>query len=106
MSNRIPSSSNRSKIVAQKPIEPSSSPNNANPNVGRSFYVIKIQKELQDKINIHLFNPTIYRFVGRSVISDYLGYCTDWTTWYLPKKLYNKNLKIVSFDKTQITVGW
>jgi len=79
---------------------------NAKPNVGRSFYVIKIHKELQDKINIYLFKPTIYRFADRSVVSDYLGYCTDWTTWYLPKRLHNKNLKIVSYDKTQITVGW
>ena len=75
-------------------------------HVGRSFYVIKIHKELQDKINIHLFKPTIYRFVERSVVSDYLGYCNNWTSWYLPKKLHNKNLKIVSCDKTQITVAW
>jgi hypothetical protein len=76
------------------------------PNVGRSFYVIKIHKELQDKINIHLFKPTIYRFVERSVVSEYLGYCTDWITWYLPKRLHNKNLKILSYDKTQITLCW
>ena len=83
-----------------------SSQNCSNTHVGRSFYVIKIHKELQDKINIHLFKPTIYRFVERSVVSDYLGYCNNWTSWYLPKRLHNKNLKIVSYDETQITVGW
>jgi|JI10StandDraft_1071094.scaffolds.fasta_scaffold800852_3 hypothetical protein len=74
--------------------------------VSGSFYEIKIHKSDSEIINEYLFEPTIYRYKEVSVVHDYLNFPHNWRSWHLPKKLHKKDLKIISFDKTKIVVGW
>jgi hypothetical protein len=74
--------------------------------VSGSFYEIKITKSDSEIINEYLFKPTIYRYKEVSVIHDYLNFPHNWRSWHLPKKLHKKDLKIISFDKKKIIVGW
>ena len=74
--------------------------------VSGSFYEIKINKLDSEIINEYLFSPKIVRFVDSTSICCYLNFPHNLTTWKLPKRLHKKDLKIISFDKAQIVVGW
>lgn len=74
--------------------------------VSGSFYEIEIHKSHSKIINEYLFNPKIVKFVDSTSICCYLNFPLNWTNWHLPKRLHKKDIKIISFDKTKIVVGW
>lgn len=74
--------------------------------VSGSFYTIKIDKADSEIINEKLFEPKIQKFLHSTSVCCYLNFPKNWVNWELPKRLHKKNLKIISFDKTKIVVGW
>jgi hypothetical protein len=74
--------------------------------VSGSFYEIKIHKSDSEIINEYLFSPKIVKFMDSTSICCYLNFPNNWVNWQLPKRLHIKDLKIISFDKTKIIVGW
>ena len=74
--------------------------------VSGSFYEIKIDKEDSEIINEKLFEPKIQKFLDSTSVCCYLNFPKNWANWELPKRLHKKDLKIISFDKTKIVVGW
>ena len=75
-------------------------------DVNGSFYLISIDKEYSEIINENIFKPKIVKFLDSTSICCYLNFPYNWMNWCLPKKLHKKNLKIISFNKTQIVIGW
>jgi hypothetical protein len=74
--------------------------------VSCSFYEIKIDKADSEIINEKLFEPKIQKFLDSTSVCCYLNFPKNWANWELPKRLHKKDLKIISFDKTKILVGW
>jgi hypothetical protein len=75
-------------------------------NVCGSFYEIIIHKSDSEIINEYMFSPKIVKFVDSTSICCYVNFPHNWANWRLPKRLHKKDLKIVSFDKMKIVVGW
>jgi len=90
----------------QKYVKRSTKPASCQTAVRSSFYEIKIHKSDSEIINEYLFSPKIVKFVDSTSICCYLNFPYNWANWQLPKRLHKKDLKIISFDKTKIVVGW
>jgi glutathione peroxidase-family protein len=70
------------------------------------IYEINIDKSDSKIINDYLFEPKIVKFVNSTSICCYLNFPYNWTCWILPKKLHNKDIEIISFNKNKIVIGF